>query len=62
MLEQLRREQEEELERVERHLEAVKLAVRDLEENIRALQQASTATENIVLTEVKLLLYYTHVD
>ncbi|KAG7241876.1 hypothetical protein INR49_024846, partial [Caranx melampygus] len=52
VLEQLRREQEEELEKVERHLEAVKLAVRDLEENIRTIQQASTATENIPLTEL----------
>lgn len=53
MLEQLRREQEEELEKVQRHLEAVKLAVRELEENIKALQQASAATDNIILSEVR---------
>ncbi|XP_070692449.1 tripartite motif containing 105 isoform X2 [Pempheris klunzingeri] len=52
VLEQLRREQEEELEKVQRHLEATELAVRELEDNMRALQQASAATENIVLTEV----------
>ncbi|XP_076594436.1 tripartite motif containing 105 isoform X2 [Chaetodon auriga] len=53
VLEQLRREQEEELEKVQRHLEAVELAVRELEDNLRALQQASTATECVVLTEVR---------
>lgn len=55
VLEQLRREQEEELERVQRHLEATELAVRELEENMRALQQASADTENVVLTEVRSL-------
>ncbi|XP_071314546.1 tripartite motif containing 105 [Trachinotus anak] len=62
MLEQLRREQEEELEKVERHLEALKLAVRELEENMRTLQQASTATENIVLTELPPLRPCVQVD
>lgn len=62
VLEQLRREQEEELEKVQRHLEVVKLAVRELEENIRTLQQASTDTENIVLTELPQLRPCTHVD
>lgn len=52
VLEQLRREHEEELEKVQRHLVAMELAVRELEDNMRALQQASTDTENIVLTEV----------
>lgn len=51
-LEQLRREEEEELEKVRRHLEATELAVRELEDGIKALQQASAATENIVLAEV----------
>ncbi|KAI3351244.1 hypothetical protein L3Q82_005794 [Scortum barcoo] len=52
MLEQLRREQEEELEKVQRHLEAVELAARELEEHIRVLQQASAAAESVVLTEL----------
>lgn len=53
MLEQLKREQDEEVEKVQGHLEAVTLAVRELEENMRTLQLASAATENIVLTEVR---------
>lgn len=53
MLEQLRKEQQEELEKVQRHLEAAEMAVRELEENIRLLQKANAATENIVLTEVR---------
>lgn len=56
VLEQLRREQEEELEKVQRHLEAVELAVRELEDNLRVLKQASAATESVVLTEVRSLL------
>lgn len=52
LLEQLRREQEEELEKVQRHLEAAKLAVRELEDNIQALQQCGGAPGNVVLTEV----------
>ncbi|XP_029297245.1 tripartite motif containing 105 isoform X2 [Cottoperca gobio] len=51
-LEQLRREQEEELEKVQRHLEVMELAVRELEDNMRVLQQASTDTDNIILTEL----------
>lgn len=55
MLEQLRREQEEELDKVQRHLEALELAVRELDNNIQLLQQAK-----VTLTEVKsfcLLIY-----
>ncbi|CAJ1058114.1 tripartite motif containing 105 [Xyrichtys novacula] len=52
MLEQLRREQEEELEKVQHHLEAIEVALRELEENIRVLQQASVDTENVVVTEL----------
>ncbi|KAF7227961.1 transcript variant X2 [Nothobranchius furzeri] len=48
MLEQLRREQEEELQKVQRHLEASELSVRELENNIRLLQQANGS-----LTEVE---------
>ncbi|XP_019936805.1 tripartite motif containing 105 [Paralichthys olivaceus] len=62
MLEQLRREQEDELEKVQRHLEAVKLTVRELEENMRVLQQASASTENIVLTELPKLRPCAQVD
>lgn len=53
MLEQLRKEQQEELEKVQRHLEAAEMAVRELEENLRVLQKANAATENVVLTEVR---------
>lgn len=52
MLEQLRREEEEELQKVQRHLEAAELAVRELEDNLKTLQQASAATEDVVLTEL----------
>ncbi|XP_023257978.1 zinc-binding protein A33-like [Seriola lalandi dorsalis] len=62
MLEQIRREQEEELEKVERHLEALRVAVRELEENMRMLQQASAATENTVLTELPQLRPCVQVD
>lgn len=56
VLEQLRKEQEEELEKVQHHLEAAELAMKELEDNMRALQQASAATENVILTEVRSLL------
>ena len=57
MLEQLRSEQEVELEKVQRHLEATEQAVRDLEENMTALQQACTVNENTVLIEVSWRCY-----
>lgn len=59
MLEQLKREQEEELEKVQHHLDAVELAVKGLEDNIRTLRQASATTENTVLSEVRSLLKVT---
>ncbi|KAK2849330.1 hypothetical protein Q5P01_009164 [Channa striata] len=62
VLEQLRREQGEELDKVQRHLEDVKLAVRQLEENMRMLQQASAATENNVLTELPQISPHVQVD
>ncbi|XP_044219580.1 tripartite motif containing 105 [Thunnus albacares] len=62
MLEQLRREQEAELEKVQRHLEATEQAVRDLEENMTALQQACTANENTVLIELPQLRAWVQVD
>uniref|UniRef100_A0A3Q2P6A7 Tripartite motif containing 105 n=1 Tax=Fundulus heteroclitus TaxID=8078 RepID=A0A3Q2P6A7_FUNHE len=43
MLDQLRREEEEELEKVQRHLEATELAIRELESNIKLLQQSTVA-------------------
>ncbi|XP_040904615.1 tripartite motif containing 105 [Toxotes jaculatrix] len=62
MLEQLRREEEDELEKVQRHGEDIKLALRELEENMRALQQASAASENIILTELPQLRPCVQVD
>ncbi|XP_051276566.1 tripartite motif containing 105 [Dicentrarchus labrax] len=62
VLEQLRREQEEELEKVQRHLEAIELVVRELEDNMRVLQQASADTESVVLTELPQLRPCVHVD
>ncbi len=56
MLEQLRREQEEELERVQRHQQAIELSLKELEDNMKVLQQASTAMESVGLTEVSLQL------
>lgn len=53
LLEQLRAEQEEELEKVQRHLEAVEMVIRDLEENIRVLQKAAAVAQSAVLTEVR---------
>lgn len=48
MLDQLRREEEEELEKVRRHLEATEQAMKELENNIKLLQQSNTT-----LAEVK---------
>ncbi|KAM7389566.1 hypothetical protein PAMP_023533 [Pampus punctatissimus] len=62
MLEQLRREEEEELEKVQRHLEATEQAVKDLEENMTVLQQACTANQNTVLVELPQLRQWTQVD
>lgn len=53
LLEQLRVEQEEELEKVQHHLEAVEVAVRDLEDNMRVLQKAAAVAQSAVLTEVR---------
>ncbi|XP_053180242.1 tripartite motif containing 105 isoform X2 [Scomber japonicus] len=62
MLEQIRREQEEELEKVQRHLEATERAVRELEENMTALQQACAVNENTVLIESLSDRTWTQVD
>ncbi|XP_029021516.1 tripartite motif containing 105 isoform X2 [Betta splendens] len=62
MLEQIKREQDEEVKKVQHHLEATKLAVRELEENMKTLQQASGAPENVVLTELPQLSTHVQVD
>lgn len=38
--------------KVQHHLEVTEQAAKELEDNIKALQEASTATQDIVLTEV----------
>lgn len=53
MLEQLKKEQAEELEKVQRHLEAAELGLRELENNLRVLQKASTAADSEIMTEVR---------
>ncbi|KAM6923989.1 tripartite motif containing 105 [Xenentodon cancila] len=62
MLEQLRRERDEEQEKVRRHLEASELAVRELEDNMRVLQQFSTAMDGVMPTELPQLRPFVHVD
>ncbi|XP_053735189.1 tripartite motif containing 105 [Synchiropus splendidus] len=52
MLEQLQSEQEEELEKVRGHIEAVQRAVTELEENIAELEQTCAAAKNSVLIEL----------
>lgn len=52
LLERLKKEQVEELEKVQRHLEAAELGQRELEENLRVLQQACTAADSVIVTEV----------
>ncbi|XP_047441600.1 tripartite motif containing 105 [Mugil cephalus] len=62
MLEQIGREQEDELEKVRRHLEAMEVTVQDLEDNIRMLQQSCADAENVVLTELPQLRQRAEVD
>lgn len=38
--------------KVQHHLEVTEQAAKELEDNIKALQEGSTATQDIVLTEV----------
>lgn len=52
MMEELRREQEEMLLGLERHLEALQVAMRDVEQNINTLRQTASSTEQSVLVEV----------
>lgn len=51
-LDQLKREQQEALEKVHHHLEPIERALRDLEENIRMLEKISSTTEQNTLTEL----------
>lgn len=53
MLEQLKKEQAEELEKVQRHLEAAEQGLRELEDNLRVLQKASTTCDSDIMTEVR---------
>ncbi|XP_034037309.1 tripartite motif containing 105 [Thalassophryne amazonica] len=50
MLENLRREQDEALEKLQCHLETNEKALGELEDNIRVLEKASTATNDACLT------------
>uniref|UniRef100_A0A3B4AF85 Uncharacterized protein n=1 Tax=Periophthalmus magnuspinnatus TaxID=409849 RepID=A0A3B4AF85_9GOBI len=52
-LEQLKREEQEELEKVLHHLEPTEKALKDLEENIKVLEKASSPSEQPTLTQVK---------
>lgn len=40
--------------KVQHHLEVTEQAAKELEDNIKALQEGSTATQDIVLTEVEI--------
>lgn len=53
LLEQLKREQAEELEKVQRHRDAAELGLRELENNLRILQKARTAADSEIMTEVR---------
>ena len=57
VLEQMRREEREVTDKLQRHLEDSREAVKELEQNIRALQQAFAASENTTLTEVSFCPY-----
>lgn len=51
-LEQLKREKHEELEMVRHHLEPIERALRDLEENIRMLEQVSSTIDQDTMTQL----------
>ncbi|KAJ0003016.1 hypothetical protein NQD34_008165 [Periophthalmus magnuspinnatus] len=51
-LEQLKREEQEELEKVLHHLEPTEKALKDLEENIKVLEKASSPSEQPTLTQL----------
>lgn len=52
MMEELKREQEEMLLGLERHLETLQVAMRDVEQNINTLQQTASSIQQSVLVEV----------
>lgn len=52
VLEQLKREQQEELEKVQHHLDPIEKTLKDLEENIRELEKARGATEKTTMTQL----------
>ncbi len=58
MLEQLKWEQEEMLQRLERHLEAIQVAIRDVELDINMLRQTASNTDQSVLVEVIIMTVY----
>ena len=53
LLGQLAKEQAEELEKVQRHLEAAQQGLREQEENLRVLQKVSTAGDTQIMIEVR---------
>lgn len=56
MMEELKREQEELLQGLERHLEALQVAVRDVEQNINTLRQTASCADQSVLVEVIIMM------
>ncbi|XP_051515005.1 tripartite motif containing 105 [Myxocyprinus asiaticus] len=52
MMEELKREQEELLQGLERHLEALQVSMTDVEQNINTLRQTASNTEQSVLVEL----------
>ncbi|KAK9962882.1 hypothetical protein ABG768_006121 [Culter alburnus] len=52
MMEELKREQEELLQGLERHLEALQVAIRDVEQNINTLRQTASCADQSVLVEL----------
>ncbi|XP_056625978.1 tripartite motif containing 105 [Triplophysa dalaica] len=52
MMEELKREQEEMLLGLERHLETLQVAMRDVEQNINTLQQTASSIQQSVLVEL----------
>lgn len=52
MMEDLRRDQEEMLQGLERHLEVLQVAIRDVEQNINTLRQTANSADQSVLIEL----------
>lgn len=53
LLEQLKKEQMEELEKVQRHLDAAEQGLGELEDNLRVLQKANTEAGSEIIPEVR---------